>query len=85
MKIFNLDEVYNIACNRKKYKTGFQHTANLLKNGISVYKTKSSFLNRTWEQFEYESILKKVIKNYFENKEKEKYLIVISKIRGYLC
>ena len=77
MKIFNLSNVYNIVCNWKNTRNGFKHTANLCKNGFSVYETKICYLNRTWERFEYESILKKVIENYFENKEKEKFLKVI--------
>ena len=80
MKIFNLNNVYNIVCNWKNTRTGFKHTANLCKNGFSVYETKICYLNRTWERFEYESILKKVVENYFENKEKEKFLKVIHNI-----
>ena len=81
MKIFNLDNIYNIVCNWKKTRNGFKHTANLCKNGFSVFETKICYLNRTWESFEYESILLKVIENYFENAEKEKYLQVIKNIK----
>lgn len=80
MKIFNLNNVYSIVCNWKNTRTGFKHTGNLCKNGLSVYETKICYLNRTWERFEYESILKKVIEDYFENKDKEKFLKVIHNI-----
>ncbi len=73
MKIFNLDNTYNIVCNWKKTRNGFKHIATLIKNGLGIYDTKVCYLNRTWEGFEYETILKKVIDNYFENEEQEKY------------
>jgi len=49
------------------------------KDGISVYDTKVCYQNRTWERYEYETILKKVVNSYFtNNKQKEKFLKVIS-------
>jgi len=84
MKIFNLDKIYSIVCNWKKTRSGFKHIANLCINGTSVYETKVNYYNRTWESFEYESILKKVIENYFvQNDEKEKYLKVIQDMVKY--
>jgi len=84
MKKFNLDKIYNIVCNWKKPQNGYKHIANLYKNGLSVYETEKCYLNRTWESFEYESILKKVIENYFvQNDEKEKYLKVIQDMVKY--
>lgn len=76
MRIFNLSKNCNVVCNWKSTRSGFKHTANLCKNGYSIYETKICYLNRTWERFEYESILKKIIRNcnYFTGKEKEKYL-----------
>ena len=61
MKIFNLDKIYSIVCNWKKTRSGFKHIANLCINGTSVYETKVNYLNRTWESFEYESVIQKVL------------------------
>lgn len=80
MRIFNLDKVYNIVCNFKGTRNGFKHVATLCQNGRSIYNTKKCYLNRTYEYFEFESILKKVVEENFENKEKEKYLKVIGNI-----
>ena len=80
MKNFKLDNIYSIVCNWKNRRNGFKHTANLYKNGLSIYETKICYLNRTWERFEYESILTKVITKYFNDKEKENYLQVIKDI-----
>lgn len=66
MKIFNLDNDYKIICNWVDTRSGFKHTAILYKNGLLVFETKICYLNRTWESFEYESVLKKVIDNYFK-------------------
>ena len=81
MKIFNLDNTYNIVCDWKNTRNGFKHTANLCKNGFSVYQTKVCYVNRTWECFEYETILLKVIDNYFENDENEKYKKIVKDMR----
>ena len=77
MKIFNFDKVFSVVCNFVSTRNGFKHTATLCKNGISIYSTKVCYLNRTWERFEYETILEKVIGENFTGTEKEKYLEVI--------
>lgn len=77
MKTFKLSKDYTVVCDSKKTRNGFKHTANLVRNSEEVYSTKICYLNRTWERFEYQSILEKVINNCFEKREKEKYLKVI--------
>ena len=81
MRIFNLDNQYSIVCNSLDTRNGFKHIATLCKNGYEIGKTKICYLNRTWERFRYESILIKIAGIYFDDKEKEKYLEVISKMR----
>jgi hypothetical protein len=81
MRIFNLNEKYSIVCDFENTRNGFKHVATLHKNGFSVYETKICYLNRTWECFEFESILKKVIENYFENNEKDNFLNIIKELR----
>lgn len=77
MKTFKLSKDYTVVCDSKKTRTAFKHTANLVRNNEEIYSTKICYLNRTWERFEYQSILEKVINNCFEKREKEKYLKVI--------
>ena len=48
-----------------------------IKNGFSIYETTICYFNRTWERFEYETILLKVIDNYFENDEQKKYKKIV--------
>jgi len=81
MRIFNLDNVYNVVCNWQKTRYGFRHLAILHKNGFEVSKTKICYYNRTWERFEYESVIKRVIEGYFDGTDRDKYLQVIKDMR----
>lgn len=42
-------------------RNGFCHTAHLMGWDYTASDTKASYLNRTWERFDYESVLKKAI------------------------
>ena len=74
MKIFTLDKRFSVVCEWKKTRNGFKHEATLCSNGSNVATAKCSYLNRTWECYEYETVLKKIIRNRFEGAELEKYL-----------
>lgn len=77
MKIFKLDEVYSVVCNSESTRSGFRHVATLCRNGYGYAKSKCCYLNRTWEAYEFESVLVKIVNDNFEGTEKEKYLAVI--------
>lgn len=77
MRIFNLDKVYNVVCNSESTRSGFRHVATLHKNGFEVAKTKICYLNRTWECYEFESVIIKIIEDNFRGKEYIKFLEVI--------
>lgn len=74
MRIFTLSKEYSVVCNSKDTRNGFKHEATLHKNGFSIYQTKICYLNRTWEAYEYESILHKVIDANFEGAEHKEYM-----------
>jgi hypothetical protein len=74
MRIFNLNKVYNIVCNSESTRYGFRHLATLHKNGFSIAKTKACYYNRTWECFEFESVILDLINNNFKGAEKQKFL-----------
>jgi len=82
MKIFNLDERFSVVCDSVGTRNGFKHIANLCSNGFSVYKTKICYLNRTWERFEFETILLKVIAERFAGSTGNKFREVIKNL-GY--
>jgi len=73
MQTFKLSDSYTVVCNWKKTRNGFKHEAALMQNGLMVFKTKICYLNRTWESFEFESVLRKLVSTYFEGKEQEAF------------
>ena len=73
MKLFTLDKKYTIVCDYQNTRNGFKNTATLLKNNTKISSTKINYLNRTWERFEYESVLLKIIDDCFKDKEHKKY------------
>lgn len=53
------------------------YLATLHKNGYEIAKAKCCYYNRTWECFEYETVLNKCIKDNFTGEQKDKFLDVI--------
>ena len=79
MRIFNLDSEYNVVCNLQRTRYGFRHVATLHKNGYEIARTKCCYYNRTWECFEFESVLQKIVNDNFDGTQKENFL---NKIKG---
>lgn len=66
MKTFKINDKYQIGCEYVRTRNGFKHTANLYRTGLSgtttsIAETKVCYLNRTWESFDYESVLYKIL------------------------
>jgi hypothetical protein len=74
MKIFELGNKYQAVCVSEGTRYGFRHVATLLHNGREIAKTKCCYYNRTWESFEFESVLRKLIEGNFDVNKKQKYL-----------
>ena len=77
MRIFNLDDVYNVVCNFEKTRSGFRHIAVLHKNGFEIARAKTCYINRTWEAYEFESVLQKIIDDNFTENNKVKFMEAI--------
>lgn len=80
MRIFSLNNEYSVVCNWQKTRYGFRHLATLHKNGFEIAKAKFCYYNRTWERFEYESVLNKIIEDNFTGQERADFLEVIKNI-----
>jgi hypothetical protein len=80
MRIFNLNNEYSIVCNWQNTRYGFRHLATLHKAGFEIAEAKVCYYNRTWERFEFESVLNKIIKDNFTGRERDKFLEVIKKL-----
>jgi hypothetical protein len=67
MKIFELGQNYQAVCVFEGTRSGFRHVATLLRNGSEIAKTKICYQNRTWESYEFESVLLKLIDENFDD------------------
>ena len=54
-------EEIEFRCYTTNTRCGFCHTAHLMSWKYDITDTKASYYNRTWERFEYESVLKRAI------------------------
>ena len=61
MKIFTINKQLSVVCGWKKNRSGFKHEATLLRNGDDRLSVKCQYYNRTWESYEYESVLSKLL------------------------
>jgi hypothetical protein len=77
MKTFKITKDIEVVCQSESTRSGFRHLATLLKKGIEEETAKCCYLNRTWERYEFQSVLNKIVNKAFKNKilsEKEKKL-----------
>lgn len=79
MKTFTLDKNYKINCEFVDLKNGFKHTAILVYRGAEVAKESISYDNRTWERWEFETVIKNLILEYFKNKYQRLHFLLIVK------
>ena len=80
MRIFTLNNDYSVVCNSEGTKYGFRHLARLHKNGFSIAKSKICYYNRTWERFQFESVVIRCIEDNFTGREKEEFLQIIREL-----
>ena len=74
MKSFKINEKIEIVCEWKKTRTAFKHEATLLINGRESDRTKICYLNRTWESYEFQSVMNRLIERTQElNKEEKEF------------
>lgn len=62
MRIFTMGKI-TVVCRWESTRSGFRHLATLLVNGCERATAKCCYLNRTWEYYQFESVLKKIINN----------------------
>ena len=89
MKTFRINKNLSIICEWKNTRNGFKHEATLLQNNCEVGFAKCCYLNRTWESFEFKSVIKNLLsacdilskqqKSYFLNKVKGTHKKAIKK------
>ena len=60
LKTFKVNKQIEVVCETKGTRNGFKHTATLLYNGNEAESVKICYMNRTWEHYDYESVLEKL-------------------------
>ena len=62
MKTFRINDKLQIVCDWQKTRNGFKHTAKLKGPYFNtISETKVCYLNRTWESFEFETVIEKLL------------------------
>jgi hypothetical protein len=82
MKVINISKDLNLVLETKRTKEGFKHVAILTDNFNEPVKASINYINRTWESFEYESVIMKLLeKKGYTYVQKE---IVMNKVKTQL-
>lgn len=61
MKTFKINDKTVIICNWKNTRNGFKHTAALMIDGFKKHQSRVCYLNRTWESFEFETVISQLL------------------------
>jgi len=61
MRIFKVNKAINVVCNAESSRNGFNHVCTLMVNGRDRESVKVHYINRTWESYEFETALKKLL------------------------
>jgi hypothetical protein len=81
-KLFKVSDKITISCKAEKTRYGFRHLATLLKDGWIHGKAKACYYNRTWESFEFQSVIRDVAgKAQISADEKQQVLDYINKYK----
>lgn len=68
MKIFKITEHIEVVCNSERTRYGFRHLATMCRDGAEIQDGKCTYQNRTWERYEFQSVLNDVVNKAFKNK-----------------
>lgn len=60
MQVFKVNKNIEIVCESQKTRNGFRHLATLIYHGREIQTVKCCYLNRTWERYEFQSVLEKL-------------------------
>jgi len=71
-KLFEVKKGVSIQARYEKTRSGFRHLAVLYIDGVEVDNAKATYQNRTWESYEFESVIMDLVNNTDSLTEKEK-------------
>jgi hypothetical protein len=84
-RIFKVNETTEILCEFVSTRSGFRHDARLFKNGNEYEKAKVCYVNRTWEKFDFETVIHKLLEktDALTETEKEQFRTELNNKYGY--
>lgn len=68
MHEYKINKNINVVCKYVRTRNGFKHEAELFLNGAWVCSSKVCYLNRTWERFEFETVLNSILEKALKMK-----------------
>jgi hypothetical protein len=68
MKCYEFGEGYKVMCRSERTRYGFRHLCELTHNYNVLAKTKACYYNRTWESYEFQSVIHQAISAAFDNR-----------------
>ena len=79
MRIFKLSDNIEVVCEFLPTSYGFRHIAHLMVNGNEVEKSKCCYYNRTWEKYEFETVMVNLIykSKRLDEYQKDRFLEII--------
>ncbi len=84
MKIFKINKTIEIVCDAENTRSGFRHLATLFIDGKETVKGKCTYQNRTWERYEFQSVLSNVVeKADLNEKDRELCKVFISNYKEH--
>lgn len=57
MRLYRINDELTIGCESQGTRYGFRHLATLFRNGREISKAKVCYYNRTWECYEFDSVM----------------------------
>jgi hypothetical protein len=83
LQIFKLGKIagseYQAVCRSEGTRSGFRHLASLFRDGSEIASTKICYINRTWEAYQFASVLQNLInRSGLEDKVKAKLQAKVS-------
>ena len=74
MRIFKITPKIEIVCESQRTRNGFRHLATLMIDGRERDTAKCCYLNRTWERYEFQSVLNKLVDKSDSLNDEEKVI-----------
>ena len=68
MKSFKITKELEVVCQSERTRYGFRHLGTMLRNGVEIQDGKCTYQNRTWERYEFQSVLYEVVRKALKNK-----------------